>query len=75
MPYIKISGMSKEKVCEIGEDLINIVSEEAQATADRIIKYRKENGNEECFKCIDDIKKVPGIKELTFNKIRDYIKL
>ena len=46
-----------------------------QATADRIIKYRKENGNEECFKCIDDIKKVPGIKELTFNKIRDYIKL
>ena len=46
-----------------------------QATADRIVKYRNDNGGPGCFECIDDIKKVPGIKELTFNKIRDYIKL
>lgn len=36
MPYIIISGMSKEKVCEIGEDLINIVNEEAQVAKEKI---------------------------------------
>lgn len=35
-----------------------------------IIKYRETNG---LFKSIDDIKKVNGIKDATFNKIKDYI--
>lgn len=36
MPYIKISGMSKEKVCEIGDNLINIMSEELEIPKERI---------------------------------------
>ncbi len=36
MPYIKISGMSKEKVCEIGDNLINIMSEELKIPKERI---------------------------------------
>lgn len=38
--------------------------------ADAIIAYREENGN---FLQIEDIMKVQGIKEATFNNIRDYI--
>lgn len=39
-------------------------------TADKIIRYREENGN---FASIEDIKKVSGIKDKLFSKIRDYI--
>ena len=38
--------------------------------ADRIIKYRDENGS---FKCIEDIMKVSGIKDKLFSKIKDHI--
>lgn len=37
-----------------------------------IVDYRKANGN---FKLIEDIMKVPGIKEGEFAKIKDYIKV
>jgi competence protein ComEA len=39
-------------------------------TAKRIIDYRNKNGN---FKVIEDIMKIPGIKQSKFNKIKDQI--
>ncbi len=41
-----------------------------ESRAKDIIAYRDENGY---FKTIEDIMKVPGIKEAAFNKIKDYI--
>ena len=42
------------------------------STALKIINYRKENGK---FKTIDDIKKVSGIGDAKFEKIKSYIKV
>lgn len=42
------------------------------STALKIIQYREENGK---FKNIEDIKKVNGIGESKYSKIRDYIKI
>lgn len=42
------------------------------ATAQKIIDYRKENGN---FKAIEDIKKVSGIGDSKFNQIKNLIKV
>lgn len=41
-----------------------------KVTAESIIKYRQQYGK---FKKIDDIMKVPGIKESKFEKIKDFI--
>ena len=41
-----------------------------EAKADAILAYRRENGN---FSVIEDIMKIPGIKEAAFAKIKDYI--
>lgn len=41
-----------------------------EITAADIISYREAEGN---FKCIEDLMKVPGIKESKFNKIKDLI--
>ena len=38
--------------------------------AERIVAYRIENGS---FKSIEDIKNVPGIGDVRFNQIKDYI--
>lgn len=43
-----------------------------QATAEKIIKYREEKGK---FNKIDDLKKVSGIGDAKFEKIKDYIKI
>ncbi len=43
-----------------------------EARASDIISYRSENGG---FDVIEDIMKVPGIKEAAFNKIKDKIKV
>ena len=40
------------------------------STATKILTYRKENGK---FKSIEDIKKVSGIGDSKFEKIKDYI--
>lgn len=40
------------------------------STALKIIEYRKENGD---FKQVEDIKKINGIGEAKFDKIKDYI--
>ena len=38
--------------------------------ADAIITYREDNGK---FSQIEDVMKVPGIKDATFNSIKDHI--
>ncbi len=43
-----------------------------QTLADRIVKYRDENGP---FLALEDIKNVTGIGDAIFNKMRDYIRL
>ena len=40
--------------------------------AERIVKYREENGS---FLALEDVKKVQGIGDATYQKIRDYIRL
>ncbi len=40
------------------------------STAKAILEYRKKNGS---FQCIEDLMKVPGIKESRFNSIKDLI--
>ncbi len=59
---ININKASKEQLCElqgIGE-----------STAEKIITYRKENGN---FKQVEDIKNVPGIGDAKYENIKDKI--
>lgn len=41
-----------------------------ESRAEDILQYRNENGN---FKTIEDIKKISGIKEAAFNKIKELI--
>lgn len=43
-----------------------------ESTANKIIEYRKQNGN---FKKIEDIKNVPGIGEAKYETIKDKIKV
>jgi competence protein ComEA len=44
--------------------------EYGESTAEKIINYRKENGD---FKQIEDIKNVPGIGDSKFETIKDSI--
>ncbi len=60
-PKININTATKEELMKLN----NIGS----ATADNIINYRKNN----IFKSIEDIMKVTGIKEKTFEAIKDFI--
>ena len=46
------------------------LDEIGEITAQRIIDYRENNGS---FETIEDILKVPGIGEKTFEKIKDFI--
>ena len=43
-----------------------------EAKAEQIITFREENGR---FSQIEDIKKISGIKDGVFNRIRDMIKV
>ena len=71
-------GASDEGVTDSG--LINIntasltdltrINGIGESRAQAIISYREENGS---FSCIEDIKKVSGIKDGLFNKIKDQI--
>lgn len=74
--YVSNSYDSESK----GSTIINInkaTKEELQtlngigeSMANKIIKYREENGK---FENIEDIKNVPGIGDAKFNNIKDYI--
>ncbi|MEO0128943.1 MAG: helix-hairpin-helix domain-containing protein [candidate division WOR-3 bacterium] len=65
---------------EMRQISINIASEEqlamlpgiGPALAQRIVEFREKNGE---FKKIEDIKKVKGVGEKLFEKIKSYIKL
>ncbi len=59
---ININSATKEQL----ETLSGI----GASTAEKIIQYRKENGN---FKNVEDIKNVSGIGENKYNKIKDKI--
>ena len=41
-----------------------------EAKARSIVEFRNSNGD---FSCVEDIMKVPGIKDKIFSKIKDYI--
>lgn len=76
----KESGIYSEKAQkeENGKININIATQEeletlegiGTSTANKIIQYRKKNGN---FKSIEDIKNVSGIGDIKFNNIKDSI--
>src|SRR5699024_162333 len=76
----KESGIYSEKAQkeENGKININTATQEeletlegiGTSTANKIIQYRKENGN---FKSIEDIKNVSGIGDVKFNNIKDSI--
>ncbi|MEO0122566.1 MAG: helix-hairpin-helix domain-containing protein [candidate division WOR-3 bacterium] len=65
---------------EMRQISINLASEEqlvmlpgiGPALAQRIVEFRENNGE---FKKIEDIKKVKGVGEKLFEKIKSYIKL
>lgn len=59
---ININTASKEKLMEL--------SGIGESTAEKIIKYREENGY---FNVIEDIMSVPGIGESKFNSLKDNI--
>jgi len=74
-----ISGFSQDCVStDIEKININTADVETLATingistavAEKIVKYREENGP---FSCLEDIINVSGIGSKTFEKIRDYI--
>ena len=54
------------------EDTLQTVSGIGSAVAKSIVSYRTSNGS---FGRIEDIKKVSGIKNATFEKIKNYIRL
>lgn len=74
------SGTAADTEAEDNRISINRASEEELMTLDgignakagKIIEYRNSHGD---FKDPEDIKKVPGIKEGTYLRIRDHIKL
>ena len=84
MIYVPMIGeeYTSENVESVGDKLVNIntapVSELTtlpgigESRANDIISYRDSNGG---FKTIEDIMKVPGIKEAAFSRIKDYIKV
>lgn len=52
------------------EALLDTLPGVGPSTAKAIVEYRKENGP---FKCVEDLMKVPGIKESRFNTIKDLV--
>ncbi len=72
---ITIPAIKKEKLVSINtanrEELESIPGI-GQAIAQRIIDYRNTHG---LFQKLQDIMKIKGIKEKTYNKIKDYITL
>ena len=62
-------GIGTEPQLFLKEQLVAL-SGIGDSRAEDIISYRSKHGS---FKSIEDIKNVPGIKESTFSKIKDYI--
>lgn len=72
---VKLQAMEKSGVVNINTATVSeltSISGIGESRAKAIIDYREKNGN---FKTIDDIKKIDGIKEGLFSKIKDKIKV
>lgn len=69
--YIPKMSSSKISINSASKEELDLLPGIGEALADRIIQYRTQKQ----FLCLEDIKKVDGIKELLFNKIKDNIKL
>ena len=66
------NGMKDQKVNinKADEAILTTLSGVGPSKAQSIISYREENGG---FKTIDDLKKVSGIGEKTFEKLKDFV--
>lgn len=64
------SAVRKININSAGREELMKLPGIGRAKADLIIKHRKESG---FFKCIEDIKNIPGITSSAFNKIKDLI--
>ena len=67
--------MSNVKLINIntaGESELMTLPGIGESRANDIIRYRTENGG---FGCIEDIKKVSGIKDAAYSKIKDLIQV
>ena len=60
----------KVKINKASQEELDSLPGIGPSTADKILEYRKQNGN---FKSIEDIKEVSGIGESKFEKIRNMI--
>lgn len=63
---------SKININNANMEELQTLSGIGEATANKIIEYRKENGN---FKTIEDIKNVPGIGNAKYEEIKEKIKV
>lgn len=76
----RVGSNSSDKGQEEGKVNLNTATKEELMTlsgigevkADAIIRYRQEQG---MFQSIEDIKKIEGIKDGVFNKVKDQIKI
>lgn len=64
------AGSGKVNLNTAGKEELMTLNGIGESRAEDIIRYREEQG---AFQTIEDIKKVPGIKEAAFAKIKDMI--
>ena len=70
LPVVSHAQATLVNINTAGSDGLQTLNGIGPAYAQRIIDYRNANG---LFEKIEDIKKVSGIGEVTFSKIKDYI--
>lgn len=72
---VENSSKKESKIVNINtanEEELQKIPGIGEATAQKIIEYRKENGK---FKTIEELKNVSGIGESKFNQMKEYIKI
>ncbi|MBQ9730844.1 MAG: ComEA family DNA-binding protein [Bacilli bacterium] len=68
----KDNGGNKISINTSDVDTLQILPGIGEATAIKIVEYREENGD---FLLLEHLKRVNGIGDSVFNKIKDYIRL
>lgn len=66
------SSLSKININTATSEELQTLNGVGPATAEKILAYRSSNGS---FKCIEDLKKVDGIGDKTFDKLKEQIKV
>ena len=73
------SGMTtdseEDKIIDINnatKEMLKTLPGIGDVTADKIIQYREKSG---AFKSVEDLKKVDGIGETKYSKVKDFIKV